>query len=245
MMLNSLFAVDILTASSNGNYFSLVDKVKNRCQTQLNPIPTNGSIDNIKKIINSNNSQYALVQSDVFDFFKQISDKKSIDKIKFIEKLTKYTEVIYVIKNKNIKELKKLDSKYSKLKIKHKISVGVFGSGSSVTGYNILTALGLNHFAIYKNKEEALDMLLNNDLGAIIYVSKYDIKNQKLSKWVSKIIKQYGDYVELIDIDLKSSILYKKTVNYKNNSFFIVPTLFISTDINETRNREIYKCINY
>ena len=82
----NLYAIDIFTASKNGDYYSLVLSARKNCYFELNPKVTRGSLDNIKRLINSKKSSYAIIQADVWEFFKKISDKKTLKKIKFIKK---------------------------------------------------------------------------------------------------------------------------------------------------------------
>ncbi len=243
-----LYSLDIYTASSNGDYFSLVLKAQNRCNFKLSPIETRGSLDNIKRLISSEKPSYAIVQGDVLEFFKKLSDIKSRKKIRFIKKLENYAEAIYAIKNKKdrlFKDITLLDENYKKLKIIKDISVGTFGSGSSITGYNILTSLELNPYIRYTAKDDALDALLNKDIFLIIYVAKFDKKNNNIASWIDNILQKYKNYLELIEINPKNLSFYKEKVKYGKNTLILIPTFFISTDSNITKNMEIYKCLNY
>ncbi|BCD67489.1 hypothetical protein [Nitratiruptor sp. YY09-18] len=240
----------IFTASSNGDYYSLVIKANKKCNLHLKPVETRGSLDNIKKLIHSKYPTYAIVQGDVLDFVKKISNSDIKNKIKYVKKLQNYTEAIYVIRNKTDKsyhKLTKLNNNIKKIKNIKPISIGRFGSGSSITGYNLLTPLELNPNIVYMEKDEALNSLLNKKILMIVYVAKYNKKNNKIAKWVSNIIAQFPQYLELMEIDPLSygKNFYQQTVSYKNTKLILIPTYFISTDSDSKKNMEIYQCLNY
>jgi len=249
LFFSTVFAVDILTASKNGDYFWLVKKSQKRCKYDLFPIVTNGSLDNIKKLIKED-KKYAIVQGDVWSFFVKTADKESVKKIKFIKKFHHYIEAVYLIKNKSdkrFKDIKTLTKKDISNKVLKDIAVGAFGSGSSITGYNILTQMELNRYISYQKKEEALDALLNKDIFLIVYVAKFDKKDKKFAKWIDDILNRYGDYLELISLkdELKDRDVYQQ-IEYKENFHITtIPTYFISTDENITKVTEVYKCLDF
>lgn len=242
-----LQAVEIFTASPNGDYYALVQKAAHDCPIPLAPVVTKGSLDNIKRVLHAKREAYAIVQGDVLEFFKKIAEKKDIQKIVFVKKLKNYTEAIYAIKNakdENTTKITKIDGTLKKRRKFKDIAVGTFGSGSSITAYNILTPLELSPWMRFITKEDALDALLDKDIFLIIYVAKYDRKRRKVAKWIENIFARYGEKLAMIDIQPKDAAWYGERVRYGAHELVLIPTYFISTDNNTTKNLELYRCLD-
>lgn len=98
--------------------------------------PSEGSIDNIKRISNGENVTLGIVQSDVLGF---LGRSKNADSIKMASGLRMvfpfYNEEIHVLARKEIKDFKDLQGK--------KVAIGEEGSGNMLTAINLFSMMNI------------------------------------------------------------------------------------------------------
>ena len=167
----------IATGSSTGTYYQIGKNLsefvaKDAC-VNLIVLTSNGSIENVKRLSIEKGMKLAIVQSDVFQKFKDMAvngnqqAKNIVRKLRVVKPL--YFEeahfIVRVDENANyIQDIKNL-----------RINIGPEGSGTAMTTSNIYKEI----FGVYiplKNQSsygyaEALQRLLRNDLDVVVYVS--------------------------------------------------------------------------
>jgi TRAP-type uncharacterized transport system substrate-binding protein len=84
----------ILTGPENGTYIHIGNDLKNICDSQINVISTQGSVDNIKQLIKEDRPWFAIIQYDTLKLMQSLS-MANIDRLKMIYPL--YDEEIHLL----------------------------------------------------------------------------------------------------------------------------------------------------
>jgi len=192
---NGNVTYDITTGVKDGTYYqiglNLAKYVAPDACIKLNVLPSNGSLDNAFKLNSPNNIKFAIVQSDVLQELKKLSEdgnKKAKDLINNLRVLLPfYNEEIHIIVNAN----SNLEN-FGDLRDK-KISIGKQKSGSAMTSYLLYSELFNEELKNSKTQtfNEALRDLDKGEIDAIIKVAGQPVVrlNQKMSKESSKYIR--------------------------------------------------------
>ena len=158
--------IGIETGGETGTYIKIGRDIKEVCEGVLNikVNPSNGSLDNIVKLLESKKSQYGIVQNDALDYFKRKRYKSgNLEKeLKYIFPL--YNEEIHIVvnKNSNINSIDDLEGK--------RVNVGKANSGSWVTATMIKELTNINWIDSNFDPRKALIDVINQELDAMIYV---------------------------------------------------------------------------
>jgi len=180
----------LATASKQGNYYFFGSLMKeNASSITVQPLVTNGSIDNLKRLYNKE-IDGAIVQSDSFKVFK-----KEYPKSKFMtEQASLYKEYVHILVNKksNIKSVKDLTAK-------NIMYIGK-GSGSEVTwkGFCLLDKKYKKIRTEYANPSAAILKVASNPDAVMIYVSGLNSGTMKYANETSKSLK---NNLRLINVD--------------------------------------------
>jgi len=153
------------TATKGGNYYNLGLSIKsllknNNFNYQIEVIPTEGSTDNINKLLNKE-IDFAIVQNDIAFFAENGLHPfdKPVDDLYAIMSI--YHEPIFIISNQNdINNISQLSNK--------KVNVGPLASGLIVDAKIILNSCSLWESIIKFNYKpsEAIEELLNENIHA-------------------------------------------------------------------------------
>jgi len=163
----------ITTGGKNGTYIQIANDISTVLKKQglkLTVYESVGSLDNIDAVVEDNEIQFGIVQSDVLNFVKNSKDRK-LERIAASIKsvLPLYNEEVHLLANKEIKSFKDLQGKV--------ISIGSKGSGTHLTSHLILRKTDVWPLKkLTLSSDEAFAALKAGDIDAMFYVSGYPVK---------------------------------------------------------------------
>ncbi len=193
---------DISTGSKTGTYYqiglNLAKYIAPQSCIKLNVLNSNGSMDNVFKLISANNIKFAIVQNDVLQELKRlakIGNKKA-------KKLVKNLRVITPLYNEEIHIIAKAGSDiktFANLKGKT-ISIGKQKSGTAMTSYLLYKELFGTELKNAKTQkfDDALRDLQRGTVDAIIKVGGQPVL--RLSK---DMTKDSAKYIKLLSYNEK------------------------------------------
>ena len=158
----------IVTGPKTGTYFAFgkdIAMVGEKIGITIDVKPSEGSIDNIKRINSSENAALGIVQSDVLGF---LARSKSPDSIRMASNLRMifpfYNEEVHVLARKTIKNFSDLEGK--------KIAIGEEGSGNMLTAINLFSMMNVTPVEMRKiPPAQGVVAVLKGELDAVIYVA--------------------------------------------------------------------------
>ena len=131
--------IGIVTGPKTGTYYEFgkdIAQIAGKAGIDVDVKPSEGSIDNIKRINSSENAAIGIVQSDVLGF---LSRSKSPGSIRIASNLRMifpfYNEEVHVLARNEIKSFADLQGK--------KIAVGEEGSGNMMTAINLFSMMNI------------------------------------------------------------------------------------------------------
>ncbi len=219
---------DITTGLKRGTYFkigaNLAKYVAPDACIKLNVLPSNGSMDNALKLNSPNNIKFAIVQNDVLQELKKLSEQgnqKAVDLVKNLRVIAPlYNEEIHIIA-----DVESGINTFGDLRDK-KISIGKPKSGTAMTSYLLYKELFGEELKKSRTQpfNEALKDLEKGHIDAIITVGGQAIPRLK------SMNKNSGKYLKLLTYNEKNKN-HKPIENYytadiKNSSY-----AWISRDI--------------
>ena len=166
-----------------------------------------GSVDNIRQLLKSKDTDLSLAQSDVIKSLQnstQATTQSAIKNLRLVMPL--YQEEVHLLASKSIKTISDLSGK--------RVGVGRIGSGTHVTATNILSKLDIK--ALPNNKLSPVDAykaLLFGQLDAVFFVSGKPINyiQGMLEMNTREDLKVYAEGVHLLAIeDERLDKLYDK-----------------------------------
>jgi len=165
----------IVTGGTDGTYIQIgkdiADLVKSH-GINLSVYPSNGSLDNIADVYERKGVQLGIVQSDVLSSLKEGGNTNKdlariAQKVKMVFPL--YNEEVHILGNKSVNTFSDLEGKT--------VAIGKEGSGTYLTASLILEVSSVSPSQqLTAGGKDALDMLLNNEIDAMFYVSGYPVK---------------------------------------------------------------------
>jgi len=165
----------ISTGSTNGTYIAIANDIANlltlkQASVNLTVFESNGSLDNIDAVIDNDNVNLGIVQSDVLSFIQSSKIRKLeqiASKLKMIFPL--YNEEVHLLAKKNITSIHDLKNKL--------VAIGPTGSGTHLTSQLIFKASDTWPLRkINIQGKEALTALQAGEIDAMFYVSGYPVK---------------------------------------------------------------------
>ncbi len=130
----------MVTGPATGTYIAIGNDIAKVVATDgavLEVKPSNGSIDNIRRIAEAGeNAALGIVQSDVLGFLKRSQNPRSqqiAERLRLIFPF--YREEVHVLARKDIKDFSGLNGK--------RVAIGQQGSGNMLTAMNLLTLSGV------------------------------------------------------------------------------------------------------
>jgi len=159
--------IGMVTGPQAGTYFAIasdVAKLSHGTNAQLLVKPSQGSLDNIKRINSTENAVLGIVQSDVMGYLNRAKDKasfKMVGPLRVVFPL--YQEEVHVLARRSINSFAELTGK--------KVAIGENGSGSMITALNLFSLLDVKP-AESKKMASASGVLavLKGELDAVIFV---------------------------------------------------------------------------
>jgi TRAP transporter TAXI family solute receptor len=199
--------IGLATGSTQGTYYYMGKNIKAVCGDSLNinVIKTQGSVDNIEKLLTSLSVQVGMAQSDALFAYDILNKGKKITKkIKSLYPL--YNEQLHIItrKGENVRRFSDLDGK--------RVSVGSKGSGRNLTHTVLSNILGLKWVAKYSKSylDDVVD-LMNGKIDAILIVAGAPTSSLYA---ISRDISGLEKHIQLNSIDRETQLsnLYNRDV---------------------------------
>jgi len=192
---------EITTGSKTGTYYqigkNLAKYVAPDACIKLKVINSNGSIDNVKRLISPKYGQlkFAIVQNDVLQELKRIANEGTGKKQANAKKLVQHLRVIKPLYDEEIHILTKADSpikNFGDLKGK-KIAIGKPQSGTAMTSMLLYKELFGEKIEKYEAQpfDASLKGLVHGKIDAIIKVAGQPVTrlSKKMRKGAEKLIK--------------------------------------------------------
>jgi len=160
-------SLGIVTGPKTGTYYAFgkdIGQVAQKAGVEVEIKPSEGSIDNIKRINSSENAALGIVQSDVLGF---LSRSKSAESVRMAGNLRMifpfYNEEVHVLARKNIKTFADLNGK--------KVAVGEEGSGNMLTSINLFSMMNITPADSQKiPPAQGVVAVLKGEIDAVIFV---------------------------------------------------------------------------
>jgi uncharacterized protein len=161
-------SVTLLTGPETGTYYAFgknIADVAAKAGQTVKVVSSNGSIDNIRQIVESRGYiGLGIVQSDILGFLKRSTNRKTQA---VAERLTMvfpfYDEEVHVLARKTIKGLKDLNGK--------RVVVGEEGSGNMLTAMNIFALSEVKPAELlHMPPAEGVVAVLSGDADAMVFV---------------------------------------------------------------------------
>jgi TRAP transporter TAXI family solute receptor len=131
--------IGMVTGSKTGTYLQFgknIAAISKKQGVNVLVSPSKGSIDNIKRMMSSENAAFAIVQSDVLGYLRKSSNPKFRQAAKRLRLIFPfYNEEVHLFARKEIQSINDLQGK--------RVVVGPKSSGTNMTAWNILKMLGI------------------------------------------------------------------------------------------------------
>lgn len=157
----------IVTGPKTGTYFAIArDLARESAKSgiELAVKPSEGSIDNIKRINSTENAMLGVVQSDVLGFLTRSKSSQSLrmaESLRVIFPL--YNEEVHVLTRRGLKTFADLQGK--------KVAIGEDGSGNMITAVNLFTMMDIKPAETKKiASAQGVLAVLRGELDAVIFV---------------------------------------------------------------------------
>ncbi|MFO1243210.1 MAG: TAXI family TRAP transporter solute-binding subunit [Rickettsiales bacterium] len=160
--------IGMVTGPETGTYMAFgkdIAKIAARKGIDINLKPSSGSIENIRRIAESNeNTQLGIVQSDVLSFLKRSEKPRSQEIAKRLRLVFPlYPEEIHVLARKDIATFRELRDK--------RVVIGEEGSGNMVTSMNLFALTGTRPAELIQvPPAEGILKVLSGEADAMIFV---------------------------------------------------------------------------
>jgi uncharacterized protein len=160
-------SMGIVTGPTTGTYFITgrdISDIAKKAGIGLEVKPSEGSIDNIKRINSNENAALGIVQSDVLGFLSRSKNPESVRMAGNLRMIYPfYTEEVHVLARKNIKSFKDLTGK--------KVAIGEDGSGNMLTAVNLFSMMQVTPKDVRKvSPTMGVVAVLKGELDAAIFV---------------------------------------------------------------------------
>jgi uncharacterized protein len=157
----------IVTGPKTGTYYAFgkdIAAAAAKADLTIDVKPSEGSIDNIKRINSNENAALGIVQSDVLGF---LARSKNPDSIRMANNLRMifpfYNEEVHVLARKSIKSFSELQGK--------KIAIGEEGSGNMLTSVNLFSMMNITPGESLKiPPAQGVVSVLKGEIDAVIFV---------------------------------------------------------------------------
>ncbi len=166
-------ALGMVTGPETGTYIEIgrdIAGVAKKAGVDIEVKPSDGSIENIKRIQSKENAALGIVQSDVLGFLKRSQSPETAKiaaSLRMVVPL--YKEEVHVLVRKDIKNFSDLKGK--------RVVVGEEGSGNMLTAVNLLALMNIKVRETQKlSPPEGVLAVLDNQADAVIFVGGKPVK---------------------------------------------------------------------
>ena len=160
-------AIGIVTGPKTGTYFAFgknIAQIAAKDGIRVDVKPSEGSVDNIKRIDSSENAALGIVQSDVMGFLSRSRNPESMHiagNLRMVFPL--YSEEVHILARRGIRSFSDLQDK--------KVAIGEEGSGSMLTAINLFSMMNVAPAESVKiSPAEGVVGVLKGDLDAMVFV---------------------------------------------------------------------------
>src|SRR5580704_2665131 len=160
-------SIGIVTGPKTGTHYAFgkdIAEVAGKAGVVVDVKPSEGSVDNIKRINSSENAALGIVQSDVLGF---LSRSKSPESMRIASNLRMvfpfYNEEVHVLARRTIHSFADLQGK--------KVAIGEEGSGNMLTSINLFSMMNVTPAQSEKiSPAQGVVAVLKGDIDAVIFV---------------------------------------------------------------------------
>lgn len=159
--------VGMVTGSETGTYIKFGQEIAEKARLvglNIEVKKSEGSIDNIERLVSKENAAFAIVQSDVLGFLSRSDDpvaRRIAGNLRLIFPF--YNEEVHLFANKNIQRFEDLQGK--------RVVLGTKGSGNWLTAKNLLDISGVEPGErLYLPPVDAVEAVLVGEADAMFYV---------------------------------------------------------------------------
>ena len=169
MSLSAAPQMGIVTGNVTGTYIKIgedIKKIAEPSHISLQVFETAGSIQNVFDVRRKRGVQLGIVQSDVLDYIRDISDDLELKTIaaKLAAVYPLYKEEVHVLGDLSLKTLQDLHGK--------RVAIGPQRSGTYLTAKTIFFQTGITPSKeVFLGGKEALDSLRRGEIDAMLYVA--------------------------------------------------------------------------
>jgi TRAP transporter TAXI family solute receptor len=169
MSLSAAPQMGIVTGNVTGTYIKIgedIKKIAEPSHISLQVFESAGSIQNVFDVRRKRGVQLGIVQSDVLDYIRDISDDLELKTIaaKLAAVYSLYKEEVHVLGDLSLKTLQDLHGK--------RVAIGPQRSGTYLTAKTIFFQTGITPSKeVFLGGKEALDSLRRGEIDAMLYVA--------------------------------------------------------------------------
>ena len=169
MSLSAAPQMGIVTGNVTGTYIKIgedIKKIAEPSHISLQVFESAGSIQNVFDVRRKRGVQLGIVQSDVHDYIRDISDDLELKTIaaKLAAVYPLYKEEVHVLGDLSLKTLQDLHGK--------RVAIGPQRSGTYLTAKTIFFQTGITPSKeVFLGGKEALDSLRRGEIDAMLYVA--------------------------------------------------------------------------
>jgi TRAP transporter TAXI family solute receptor len=169
MSLSAAPQMGIVTGNVTGTYIKIgedIKKIAEPSHISLQVFESAGSIQNVFDVRRKRGVQLGIVQSDVLDYIRDISDDNELKTIaaKLAAVYPLYKEEVHVLGDLSLKTLQDLHGK--------RVAIGPQRSGTYLTAKTIFFQTGITPSKeVFLGGKEALDSLRKGEIDAMFYVA--------------------------------------------------------------------------
>ena len=169
MSLSAAPQMGIVTGNVTGTYIKIgedIKKIAEPSHISLQVFESAGSIQNVFDVRRKRGVQLGIVQSDVLDYIRDISDDNELKTIaaKLAAVYPLYKEEVHVLGDLSLKTLQDLHGK--------RVAIGPQRSGTYLTAKTIFFQTGVTPSKeVFLGGKEALDSLRRGEIDAMLYVA--------------------------------------------------------------------------
>jgi uncharacterized protein len=169
MSLSAAPQMGIVTGNVTGTYIKIgedIKKIAEPSHISLQVFESAGSIQNVFDVRRKRGIQLGIVQSDVLDYIRDISDDRELKAIatKLAAVYPLYKEEVHVLGDLSLKTLQDLNGK--------RVAIGPQRSGTYLTAKTIFFQTGITPSQeVFLGGTEALDSLRKGEIDAMFYVA--------------------------------------------------------------------------
>jgi uncharacterized protein len=169
MSLSAAPQMGIVTGNVTGTYIKIgedIKKIAEPSHISLQVFESAGSIQNVFDVRRKRGVQLGIVQSDVLDYIRDISDDNELKTIaaKLAAVYPLYKEEVHVLGDLSLKTLQDLHGK--------RVAIGPQRSGTYLTARTIFFQTGVTPSKeVFLGGKEALDALRKGEIDAMFYVA--------------------------------------------------------------------------